>query len=77
MRTSEPWSSAEASLATGAFNTPRVPAFARELDERIVQLHSKEYRNPSHIQKGGVLEVSNVVWCTGYAPRHQKTQAYT
>jgi putative flavoprotein involved in K+ transport len=44
-------------VATGAFNNPRVPAFARELDERIVQLHSKEYRNPSQIQKGGVLIV--------------------
>ena len=44
-------------VATGAFNTPRVPAFARELDESIVQLHSKEYRNPSQIQKGGVLVV--------------------
>jgi len=44
-------------VATGASNTPRVPAFARELDERIVQLHSKEYRNPSQIQKGAVLVV--------------------
>ena len=44
-------------VATGAFNNPRVPAFARELDESIVQLHSKEYRNPSQIQKGGVLIV--------------------
>ena len=39
-------------VATGAFNNPRVPSFARELDESIVQLHSKEYRNPSQIQKG-------------------------
>ncbi len=44
-------------VATGAFNTPRVPAFARELDGSIVQLHSKEYRNPSQIQKGAVLVV--------------------
>ena len=44
-------------VATGAFNTPRVPAFAGELDESIVQLHSKEYRNPSQIQRGGVLVV--------------------
>jgi len=44
-------------VATGAFNTPRVPAFARELDKSIVQLHSREYRNPSQIQKGGVLIV--------------------
>jgi len=44
-------------VATGAFNTPRVPSFARELDERIVQLHSKEYRRPSQMQKGTVLVV--------------------
>ena len=44
-------------VATGAFNAPRIPAFARELDESIVQLHSKEYRNPSQIQEGGVLVV--------------------
>ena len=44
-------------MATGAYNKPRIPAFASELDERIVQLHSKEYRNPSQIQQGGVLVV--------------------
>jgi putative flavoprotein involved in K+ transport len=44
-------------VATGAFNNPRVPSFARELDESIGQLHSKEYRNPSQIQEGGVLVV--------------------
>jgi putative flavoprotein involved in K+ transport len=44
-------------VATGAFNNPRVPSFARELDKSIVQLHSKEYRNPSQIQKGAVLVV--------------------
>jgi putative flavoprotein involved in K+ transport len=42
-------------VATGAYNNPRVPPFARELDKSIVQLHSKEYRNPSQIQEGGVL----------------------
>ena len=44
-------------VATGASSNPRIPAFARELDKRIVQLHSKEYRNPSQIQEGGVLVV--------------------
>jgi putative flavoprotein involved in K+ transport len=44
-------------VATGAFNTPRVPSFARELDQSITQLHSKEYRRPSQIQKGAVLVV--------------------
>lgn len=44
-------------VATGAYHNPRVPLFARELDEGIVQLHSKEYRNPSQVQEGGVLVV--------------------
>jgi len=44
-------------VATGAFNNPRIPSLARELDKSIVQLHSKEYRNPSQIQKGAVLVV--------------------
>jgi len=44
-------------VATGAYHNPRIPLLARELDESIVQLHSKEYRNPSQIQEGGVLVV--------------------
>ena len=62
-------------VATGAFNNPRVPPFARELDESIVQLHSKEYRNPSQIQKGGVLVVgagnSGAEIAIELAPHHQ------
>jgi putative flavoprotein involved in K+ transport len=42
-------------VATGAHEVPRVPAFADELDPRIVQLHSSEYRNPSQLQDGDVL----------------------
>ena len=33
-------------VATGAFQHPRVPAFATELDPGIRQLHSSAYRNP-------------------------------
>ena len=62
-------------VATGAFNNPRVPSFARELDESIVQLHSKEYRNPSQIQEGGVLVVgagnSGAEIAIELAPHHQ------
>ena len=68
-------SAANVIVATGAFNTPRVPAFAPELDESIVQLHSKEYRNPSQIQKGGVLVVgagnSGAEIAIELAPHHQ------
>jgi putative flavoprotein involved in K+ transport len=44
-------------VATGAYQHPRIPAFARQLDERIVQLHSTQYRNPSQVRGAGVLVV--------------------
>lgn len=44
-------------VATGAHRIPKVPAFAPELDPRIVQLHSSDYRNPAQLQEGGVLLV--------------------
>ncbi len=62
-------------VATGAFNNPRVPSFARELNKSIVQLHSKEYRNPSQVQEGGVLVVgagnSGAEIAMELAPHHQ------
>jgi len=44
-------------VATGAYQNPKVPNFASELDPEIVQLHSSEYRNPDQLQEGGVLVV--------------------
>src|SRR4029453_5385685 len=44
-------------IAMATYQEPRVPAFARDLDPRIVQFHSVEYRNPSQLKKGGVLIV--------------------
>lgn len=44
-------------VASGAYHSPRVPAFASELDPGIVQLHSSQYRNRSQLQEGGVLVV--------------------
>ena len=44
-------------VASGADRDPRVPAFSRELDPGIVQMHSSAYRNPSQLRKGGVLVV--------------------
>ena len=44
-------------IATGAHRTPRVPAFARDLDPRILQLHSSQYRDPSQLRDGRVLVV--------------------
>jgi putative flavoprotein involved in K+ transport len=44
-------------VAMANYQRPRVPAFANELDPRIVQLHSFDYRNPAQFQKGAVLVV--------------------
>ena len=44
-------------LALGAYQRPRVPAFAPALDPAIVQLHSSEYRRPSQLREGGALVV--------------------
>jgi putative flavoprotein involved in K+ transport len=44
-------------VASGAYQGPRIPAFAAELDPGVVQLHSSEYRDPSQLQEGGVLVV--------------------
>jgi len=44
-------------VATGAERTPRVPDFASELDSRIFQIHSSEYRSPAQLRDGGVLVV--------------------
>jgi putative flavoprotein involved in K+ transport len=44
-------------VAAGSYGDPRTPAFARDLDPHIVQLHSAAYRNPKQLQPGGVLLV--------------------
>jgi putative flavoprotein involved in K+ transport len=44
-------------VATGVMQVPHVPGFAPELDPRITQLHSNDYRSPSQLQEGAVLVV--------------------
>jgi putative flavoprotein involved in K+ transport len=44
-------------FATGFYGTPKVPELAADLDPRIVQMHSSEYRDPSQLHPGGVLLV--------------------
>ena len=44
-------------VAMANYQVPKVPAFARDLDPGIVQLHSQDYRNPSQLRDGGVLVV--------------------
>ncbi len=40
-------------VATGPFQTPRVPAQADQLDPSVPQLHSTDYRNPGQLPAGG------------------------
>lgn len=44
-------------VACGAYAEPKTPAFAAELDPRIVQVHSARYRNRGQLQSGPVLVV--------------------
>jgi putative flavoprotein involved in K+ transport len=44
-------------VASGTFQQPKLPEFAAELDPRITQMHSHDYRNPSQLQDGLVLVV--------------------
>jgi putative flavoprotein involved in K+ transport len=44
-------------VAMASHQVPRVPPFASELDQGIVQLHSAVYRNPSQLSEGPVLLV--------------------
>ncbi len=62
-------------VASGADRTPRIPDFALDLDSRILQLHSSEYRNPAFLRPGAVLIVglgnSGAEIALDVAPTHQ------
>ena len=44
-------------VAAGAYQRPRIPTFAPQLDPGILQLHSSQYRDPSQLQEGDALVV--------------------
>jgi putative flavoprotein involved in K+ transport len=44
-------------VASGAYQRPRIPAFAAGLDPGILQLDPNRYRDPSELPGGGVLVV--------------------
>lgn len=44
-------------VAMAEWQKPHIPAVANELNDDIVQMHSKDYRNPSQLREGGVLVV--------------------
>jgi putative flavoprotein involved in K+ transport len=51
------WEADQVVVASGAYQRHRVPAFAPELDQGIIQLDTSRYRNPSQLRPGGVLVV--------------------
>jgi putative flavoprotein involved in K+ transport len=79
-------------VASGAYHGLHVPGFASELDPRVLQLVSTEYRSPSQLRDGGVLvvgagnsgaeialEVSGTheTWLSGRHPGSEPTRAGT
>jgi putative flavoprotein involved in K+ transport len=66
-------------LATGFHRVPRTPAFAGDLSDDIVQLHSASYRNPGQLAPGTVLLVgagnTGAEIAMDLAPTHQVLMA--
>jgi putative flavoprotein involved in K+ transport len=44
-------------VATGLYQSPKIPPFSVEIPPSVLQLHSMEYKNPSTLPEGGVLVV--------------------
>ena len=44
-------------IATGLFQSPKVPAFSAAIPPGVKQIHSMEYKNPSELPTGAVLVV--------------------
>lgn len=42
-------------IATGTYQTPKIPACSKEIDPAIHQLHSDSYRNPGSLPAGAVF----------------------
>lgn len=44
-------------VATGAFQSPRIPSFSSNIAKDIFQIHSTQYKNPTQLKAGNVLVV--------------------
>jgi putative flavoprotein involved in K+ transport len=44
-------------VAMSSYQSPRVPGFGKELRPEIVQMHSRDYKNPNQLRPGAVLIV--------------------
>jgi putative flavoprotein involved in K+ transport len=56
-------------IATGPFQTPRIPSIARDFAAEVKQLHSGDYRRPDDIPAGPVLVVGG--GNTGFQIAHE------
>lgn len=46
-------------VAAGAYHTPVVPPFAKHLPSDVLQVHSRDYRNPQSLPEGAVFVVGS------------------
>ena len=44
-------------IATGLYQSPKIPSYSAEIPQAILQMHSMHYRNPSTLPEGAVLVV--------------------
>jgi len=44
-------------IATGLYQSPKIPSYSAEIPEGILQMHSMHYRNPATLAQGAVLVV--------------------
>ena len=44
-------------IATGLYQSPKIPSYSAEIPEGILQMHSMHYRNPATLPQGAVLVV--------------------
>ncbi|WP_138472991.1 MSMEG_0569 family flavin-dependent oxidoreductase [Poseidonocella sp. HB161398] len=51
------WRAGQVVIATGGYDTPIEPDYAKRLDPSVFQMHSVDYRNPGQFPEGGVLIV--------------------
>ena len=48
-------------IATGLYQSPKIPTLSEKIPPSILQLHSMEYKNPSTLPEGAVLVVGTVL----------------
>ncbi len=44
-------------IATGAYQNPIIPSYAKKLDSTIIQFHSDDYKSPNQLPNGVILVV--------------------